>query len=186
MIRNGVRLKKSEAFRIFYEQSKLDLYVKGALPNPDLIEIRLYGELAKIPSLKNAKIPGMNFINPDVTAKLEALTTHWHKECPSIINYRTEPIFLIAYLAPRSARFDEDNGIASIKDWLEPKHKKKGRTWGIGLIEDDTYVNAYGITWQRLGIQCDFTKIIIRPFAQVKDTLKTFLAESQVCHLGNQ
>lgn len=145
---------------------------------PDFLEIEFSGPIARIPSLKNWKMPGCNFANPDVTARLMVMTDLWMAATASKkINYGKEELYCLVILAKRSRTFDEDNGFASVKDWLEPMVKAKhNRRWGIGIVDNDYHVAGQAIHSYKLGAESKTTRIIIRPFELVRKHVLTFAA----------
>lgn len=137
--------------------------------------IRIWGEAALIPSLKNSKMPGKNFINPEVTAKLIALTGLLAPYSDFIIPYEPrELVWCTVILAQRPTTFDTDNGFAAIKDWLEPTGKKgkRDRKWGIGVVDDDRWVRGVCYHCSDFGIRSNCTVIVLQPFNSVVNELK--------------
>lgn len=111
------------------------------------------GLLANIPSLKNAKIPGHNFINPDVKNKLAAITSCYLKAAKSV-EYKFpagQKVFISAIITNKS-RADHDNILSSIKDLLEPMVKnKKNRQFGLGVVQNDKLANGFILKWKDKG-----------------------------------
>jgi hypothetical protein len=138
------------------------------------IRIIFYGALAKIPSLKNSKLPGYNFHSPSTTAKLRAMTDMYDTavyERQRVIKgyhrgFHDDEIYLQVILG-KGARTDEDNAYAAVRDWLEPKHKNN-RAWGIGISDNDKFVTGEARHAERLGLNISYTIITIRPYIEVK------------------
>lgn len=149
-------------------------------------ELQICGELSNIPSLKNSKLPGKNFINGKVLGKLKALSELYERTyagTPYRLNFDNQQLWIVAILSNATKANDEDNVFAAIKDWLEPrarvlKKKKiiKDRGWGIGAIQNDRQVNGFAIKTAATGVDSDFTRIIIRPFHAARKNVLTHIA----------
>lgn len=137
------------------------------------ITINFFGELSKIPSLKNSKIPGKNFIANRTQGKLKAMTTLFsHRAKGSWPTKLTEDLYVHVVLSKKS-RVDEDNAFAAIRDWLEPPFKNN-RDWGIGLVLDDKQICGGAYHAKRINYNCDHTSITILPLIDVQEALIEF------------
>lgn len=149
-------------------------------------ELQIYGTLSNIPSLKNAKLPGKNFLNGKVLGKLKALSDLYERTyaaTPYRLNFHDQKLWVVAVLSNATKANDEDNVFAAIKDWLEPrarvlKKKKviKDRGWGIGAIVNDRQVNGFAIKTAATGVDSDYTRIIIRPWTAARKNVLTHIA----------
>ena len=162
------------------EESRLDFIAPRIYPRdtiPFAVELRLSGPIADIPSLKNSKIPGTNFLNPATLSKLKALdyawavtpNRHWFR------GFGDRKVFVGVVFRNRSRAFDTDNAFATVRDWLEPRSKKVGRgsarAWGIGLIENDSQVVGFGVKADELEIETRQTSIIVADWERFKGGL---------------
>lgn len=170
------------------ESSCLVSIVPGEL-YPRSVHIEFHGECARVPSLKNSKIPGHNFTNPDVRARLQAMDAVFKRELEAQGNpkvyFGTNHIHITAIFADRSRATNEDNLMSSIKDWLEPAWKEKGgkrksRGWGVGIIDDDIYAHGYPVVSKMLNCQVSHTTIIIRPLEDMRKALVQFVTEASL------
>lgn len=112
------------------------------------ITIRFYGAMANIPSLKNQRLPGKNFTNPDVKARIAVMDLLFKQSCSSAPNYGKSDVFVAMVCANRPRSFDLIGCMETVQDWLEPSTKKVGkkarsRGWGIGLIDNDSQVTPF-------------------------------------------
>jgi hypothetical protein len=153
-----------------------------------ILEIR--GDLAAIPSLKNSKIPGTNFINPLTLARLKALgslfTAAWFEEFATAdhklalpATFGKEELFAILICGKRPRRFDTDNAFAAIRDWCEPPAKlnrKHARGWGVGIVADDSQISGLAINETDLGCSTGRTIFILARLADVRPSLAAFVA----------
>lgn len=154
------------------------------LSRTSYLEIRIYGLLANLPSLKNGKLPGKNILQPKTRAKLIALTELW-EEGPAWkkdwAKFGKEEVFVLLVLA-QGSRVDRDGAESTIRDWLEPRDKqvgqkkKKDRGWGIGVVDDDKRITAQTLRASQLGLQQVYTRIIVQPLSQVDRPIGTFIA----------
>lgn len=151
------------------------------------VHMEIFGSLAEIPSLKNSKIPGKNFTNPKVLAKLKALDILYAAALKELsLTYHpqfSDGVVVLTLRLPDCSRVDEDNAVASVKDWSEPKAKKVGkkvirpRGWGIGLVENDRNIRGYPVFGKDIGQKLNHTIIRWRRFSEVKETVKGFFEE---------
>lgn len=149
---------------------------------PDFLQITFYGPVALIPSMKNWKIPGTNFANPEVTARLLVMTDLFMAAMNQRrIYYGKTRLWCDVCLGKRPGTFDEDNGFAAVKDWLEPMIKaKRNRRWGIGISENDRYITGLAYHSRVTGVETAETTITIRPLDLVREPLLTFLARAHI------
>jgi hypothetical protein len=132
------------------------------------IQIRITGEAARIPSMKNSKLPGKNFANPDFKARVKAMDILFRA---AVLSAKIDPwalyyggrVSVSVFNSKRSARFDPIGALETVQDWFEPASKpvgaaKKPRGWGIGLIADDNQIS--------LGIS-----VRVEEFVEVKDKI---------------
>jgi hypothetical protein len=155
----------------------------GALKN---MVIRLDGAAARIPSLKNAKLPGKNFINPDVTARLRALDALYagvigHKR-PS---FGKQLVWMTLILGARKSSYDSDNCYAAVCDWLEPHSKivgGKARGWGAGIVPNDKLICGLHIPADYLGLVGTHTTILLERLEDVRVPLGAFLETMKTSH----
>lgn len=157
---------------------------------PRMIHIEFHGELAQIPSLKNSKITGKNghsFTNPVVRAKLDAMDHLFLMEVQKAgfkrWKFGAERVQILLHVAKRNRKFDEDNAMSTVKDWLEPHTKLVGRTagnrdrgWGVGIINNDHLAHGFPVTDAMLGTERDHTEIIIRPLNDMREAIANFYA----------
>ena len=161
--------------------SHCEVYREGNdLTKPEFLQIEFHGLAARIPSLKNSKMPGHNFINNSVLAHLLAMDRLYFSALGNDpIYYGSMPVFCVVILGKRPQTFDVDNGLAAVKDWLEPRKVKGGRTvrrWGVGIVADDRYVTGFAIHSQKI-VETDYTTIIIRPWGVVNEHVTTMIAK---------
>jgi len=139
-------------------------------PKTTLTRILLSKEMAKIPSLKNAKLPGKSFLNPKVTKYLKQLTAEYYLVARNKINPYGGSVFALIILG--KSRVDADNAAATICDWLEPSTKivgqrtKRYRGWGVGLVANDSQITSLAIRAKDIGIDTKDSEIILTPMAQ--------------------
>lgn len=180
--------KKTKEQRYHEYVSKSDLAVYYICDGKDrkrwALRLEWRGPLSQIPSLKNSKAVGSNRINDSARAKLEAMDTLWFR---TTINSPVRDIFMEDYVSvilipgTRLRNTDPLAAMQSIADWLEPASKPVGikgkpRGWGIGLISDDKYVVPYAPPEGATGLERDFTEVIIRPWASVRENATNLMA----------
>lgn len=140
------------------------------------LRIVIRGLLARVPSLKNGKLPGSNFLNQVTRNKLIALTILYNKTIDRPVTFKKKEILYCCVLLPNKSRIDEDNGYASIKDWLEPSLKaEKERGWGIGVVENDKYLTGEARYAERIDVKTECCEIVVRKYSDVKEKSKAFL-----------
>ncbi len=150
---------------------------------PDGVEILIEGPAAKIPALKNSKIPGTNFTKPEHLGRIYALDALYNvaiEEAKIRPQFGDEPLYMVAVIGARSNSFDPDNCFTTLKDWLEPATKPVGknrRGWGIGLVSDDRFVSGFPVAARDLGSRNQNTFISIRLLDSVRDHVERLLRE---------
>lgn len=151
------------------------------------VKIELLGPIAHIPSLKNSKLPGKNFINAETLARIKVMDTVFKQTAAKLglhfrMSFDKEDVALIVVCAKRKVAFDTDNCLATVRDWLEPATKKVGkgrlRGWGIGLIDNDRQVKGLALYDKDLGLTLDKSIIILQRFDRTKDRLAEFVHEA--------
>ncbi len=144
-------------------------------PELDTIQILFTGSLARIPSLKNSKIPGRNFISNTTQGKLKAMTAFYELRTKNKFQFGKDVMLYLQVLLCKGSRLDEDNGFAAVKDWLEPKTmRNRFRGWGIGLTENDKFITGEARHGWRIGLELPYTIITIRRYDDVADVVKEF------------
>jgi len=144
------------------------------------VRIDITGELSRIPSLKNSKLPGRNFINPDTMQRLKALDVLYFQAVAArlgSLSFGTEEVLGLLICGKRPVRFDLDNCAAAVKDWLEPA-TKRGRGWGVGLVEDDARLNILPVRGELTGLDVRRSVLILRRWVDVKRSFATFASEA--------
>ena len=148
------------------------------------VKIEFSGPAANIPSLKNSKIPGKNFVNPSTMARIRLMDYLYEnslKKCqiPAPITFGQLPVALMLICAKRKVHFDTDNCLATVRDWLEPKTKKVGkgkqRGWGIGIVENDRQIRGFAVYDKDLGLDLKKSILIIQPYDGAKERLAEFV-----------
>lgn len=141
------------------------------------LRVEFHGELARLPSLKNSKLPGKNFINPDTLDRLQAMQVHFERSArvyPSkALHFQKEPLVALLVCSKRKTRFDLDNCAASVKDWLEP-NTKRGRGWGVGVVEDDSQLTVFPIHASQYEKQIEYSLLLVRRWADVQGDFRRF------------
>lgn len=149
-----------------------------------LLGIEFRGELANLPNLKNRKIPGKVFTNPDVEGKLLAMDQLFCAAAEGKkLSFGSQEVFILLICANRPRSFDVDSCMVTVRDWLEPNTKIVGkkvrsRGWGIGVLNDDKQARGIAIKWSDLGFpQCDFTYIEVMLWRDISTFLLEFLTK---------
>lgn len=156
---------------------------------PLRVSIALAGPAAAIPSLKNAKMPNQNFLNPKVIARLVALDVMFEravKESGAKLCFPAGPVWVTLLLGRRAVAFDADNCLAAIMDWLEPNTKSNRgnlRGWGVGLVTNDRYSSGLAVKASDLGLTTESTLIIVSRLEMVRKDLFTFIETQGACAL---
>lgn len=150
------------------------------------IVIEFRGHLARIPSMKNSKLPGKNFPSADVMARVEGMTFLYCKECEDLKirpDFGTEEVFILLLCGDRGRSFDPDNCMTTVKDWLEPsekqvgKREKRNRGWGIGLIQNDRQASGMALHAKSMGETGAHTTIMICDWSAAADAVKDLVNE---------
>ena len=145
------------------------------------IRIEFHKETARIPSLKNSKLPGRNFINPDTLDRLRAMDALFIRSTSVYprqrLTFRDQDVGGLLICSKRPTRFDLDNCVASIKDWCEPA-QKRGRGWGVGLVEDDSKLNVFAVHAAHTGRTLDHSVLILQPWHSIKDHMVGFMGKA--------
>lgn len=137
-----------------------------------VIEIR--GALAAVPSLKNSKLPGTNYINPKARAKLLALDALYFRATRNRqLSFADERVFMLGLFGGRSRSFDVDNAVTSLRDWLEPSAKSVGRRrrsrgWGVGVVANDRNIVSLGLSAADLSSDKKTTLLVLKRWRDLK------------------
>jgi hypothetical protein len=138
------------------------------------------GPVANIPSLKNAKLPGKNFLAPSVIARLKVMdacfaTALEMSGFKGLLSFGKKDVALVLVCGKRRVAFDTDNCLATVRDWLEPRTKKVGkakqRGWGIGLVENDRQIRGLAVYDKDLGIRLEKSVLVVQQFDTGKQSL---------------
>lgn len=155
---------------------------------PRFIYVEFRGKLARLPSLKNSRIPG-TFFNPDTHAKLHAMTILAQREIQRlglVLSFGDVPVSAMLICGQRNTDFDTDNCLASIKDWLEPASKEVGgkkkreRGWGIGVVPDDKQITGYALHSEQTVIAHEYSVLIVKPFDDVRESIINLVVQHQL------
>lgn len=134
------------------------------------LRIEFHGELSRIPSLKNSKLPGRNFINPDVLQRLKAMDGLFQRGAEPYrrkgLAFGDAEVLGVLVCPKRKVRFDLDNCAAAIKDWCEPPTKRL-RGWGVGLVNDDSRLNVVVVRAEHVGLDIKHSLLILRRWSDV-------------------
>lgn len=158
--------------------STMDISLKMLDDGPRYM-LSIKGTAANIPSLKNAKLPGKNFLNSSVRNQLQALT--WLFNCQlnkfgHFPRYKNTNVFMMVVLGNKSKLIDDDNCLASLRDWLEPPTKNnKDRGWGIGLVNSDRYITSIAVNHRIVRGEEGRTLIGLCPLAIYNGRLTNFV-----------
>lgn len=169
---------KKVSWREISAKSTLDVSLKSLDDGPRYL-ISIKGPAANIPSLKNGKLPGRNFINNNVKQHLQALT--WLFNC-NYNKYGHFPtfgdtnVFMMVVLGNKSKLIDDDNCLAAVRDWLEPPTKSGiDRGWGIGLVNSDRYVTGAAVSYRVVRGEEGRTLIGLCPLSLYSGRLTNFV-----------
>lgn len=149
--------------------------------NLTAVTIELHGKLAAVPSLKNSKPNGANFMSTRARDWLTSAQGFW-KAQSFLSSFGDEPLLAVIVWGKRPVRFDTDNATTTIKDWLEPatkivgKFEKRSRGWGAGLVNNDSQVEAWPVRASQLGLDTTTTTIYLRPMRLMRETVAELLA----------
>lgn len=149
----------------------------NGLGSASFVAIRLRGDAARIPSLKNRKIPGLNVPNPDTMARIAVLDALYWRSAPPALTFGKERVHLTLISGARKVRYDIDNCFTTIRDWCEPAFKRVGkgkhRGWGVGLVANDSQISGIAIEAKDLGSLTADTFVVIRRWNEVaRDVLE--------------
>jgi hypothetical protein len=193
------KLTRQERLTRIRESSEMNLtynYRDGVGEKRELmaVTIELHGKLAAIPSLKNSKPMGQNFMSKQARDYLAVVDNVFKmkqgfeitKQMPRIppMTFGTEKVFVLVVFGKRSRSFDPDNGLATVKDWLESSEKMVGqrskhrRGWGCGLVNNDSQVTAFGVHAEDLGLDTPVTTIYLRRLETMREFLVDMLARA--------
>lgn len=156
-----------------------EVFVSADVRGDELLalQVEFHGELARLPSLKNSKLPGTNFLNPDTLDRLKAMQTLFERSAlvypRQRLKFASERILGLLVCSKRKTRFDLDNCAAAVKDWLEPA-TKRGRGWGVGVIEDDSQLTIFPVHADQYGKRVDYSLLILKPWRLVDQSFRTF------------
>ena len=148
------------------------------------VKLEFMGPIAHIPSLKNSKVPGTNFINPKTRARLRIMDYVYGETRAKLglkfpLTFGKEDVSIIVVCASRKVAFDTDNCLATIRDWLEPPLKKvgkgKARGWGVGLVENDRQIKGLAVYDKDIGLKLDKSIVVVQRFDSTKDKLSEFV-----------
>ncbi len=156
---------------------------RGADGFLSLLYIELHGAIAAVPPLKNSKIPGKNFPNPDFISKLQAMDALFNNAIEDQLlggyfGFGTLPVALAFIPGARNRKFDLVNGLETVQDWLEPRTKAVGRNkygWGIGVIADDAQIVPVTLHSAQLGAPVPYTRIVVRRWSDVRREAAEFV-----------
>lgn len=184
-------LKKRPSFKERHLEciltSKLSVDIQlGVGLSPLSVIMRFSGSLAKIPSLKNSKVPGLNCPNADVTARISAMDSLWWQQVDGRqLSFGRWPIFVVLICGHRNRQFDVDNCFSTVRDWLEPATKPVGRVdargkrgargWGIGLTDNDSLITGVAVSAETLGLCTEDSIIVVRSLGEVVSGLRHYL-----------
>lgn len=151
----------------------------------EAVHIELHGTAARIPAMKNSKLPGKNFINPEFLARIKGMDVLFNhaakKQGIESLTFGHEPVICAVICGHRPRDFDALNVAETVADWLEPACKPVGRAkakrgWGIGLIENDSQITMLSTKACHLYLQCEYTRIVVRRAATIGESLAQFVA----------
>lgn len=140
MIRNGKRVPAPEHRQHILDNSSCEV----SLYDNENLEIIFTGQAAHIPALKNSKIPGTNFITPDTQNRMKAMRLLFLAAIQRkgvVLPTRSEKQIMVTIFY--NCRTDDDNAIATLKDWMQPW--SKNHTWNVGLITNDKLISGIPI-----------------------------------------
>lgn len=144
------------------------------------VVIRFQGAIARIPSMKNSKIPGLNVPNPDVMAKLAAMDVLFNRAlgARAFPKFGKQQVHVTLISGKRSRSYDVDNCFTTLKDWLEDPAKRvgkgKARKWGCGLIANDSFVTGCALKADVLGMNSEDSVVFIHRLSDVIENVKGF------------
>ena len=160
-------------------QSKVIVSTRHSGNRLSSVRIEFQGEIARIPSLKNSKIPGKNFINPDTLHRLKAMDALFWRAYSSEkrLTFGSDQVVGLLVCSKRATRFDLDNCAASVKDWLEPA-TKRARGWGVGLIDDDSQLTIFPVHAHQVGKNPSASTLILMRWEDVGDSFRCWATDT--------
>ncbi len=187
------RPTKNELLARYLMNSECSVSFFPAEGRPESVHIEFHGELARIPSLKNSKIPGKNFLNPDVEARLIAMTELFNAQIYEQgsaeyfkLKFGTNKVSALVICGKRSNSFDPDNCLSSVKDWLEPRLMRgKTRSFGVGLVDNDRFITGYSLHSWQTGLEHSHSTIILRPWESVRRDAISFIKQHYLVSAAN-
>jgi hypothetical protein len=157
---------------------------------PNTVAIHLHGWLKAVPSLKNSRPVGTNFMSVHARDFISVMDIKFRALLPrGFIPTDDSKYFLVVCFADRAHRFDPDNATTTIKDWLEPSWKivgrqnKRERGWGAGLVKDDNQIIAFGFRASDFGFKGECTTIFLSRVEEENDARLTQLEQLISCAL---
>lgn len=145
-----------------------ECFVYPHIENGELkkLYIELRGVASHVPALKNNRNPRFPGIDPKVLSRIKAMD-QLYKQVIGKSEYRfNSEVFALIGFGHRGGRsFDLDNSLTTVKDWLEPAEKivgvksKTKRGWGVGVVENDSQIRAWGYLLTDIGITDQITII---------------------------
>lgn len=146
--------------------------------NPEWIHIRFKGPLANVPAIKNQRFKGTNILRHEIRAHLEVMSEVFKASVDGEIpKYSAKTmVFCFLHLAYRAHAYDDDNCVSTVKDWLEPRYiRQKDRKWGVGIVKNDMYVNAFSLKKGRDDPDSHITDIYLMPAERIADIRSLFI-----------
>ena len=148
------------------------------------VKLELMGPIAHIPSLKNSKVPGANFINPETMARIKVMDYVYKQTAAKLgitfpLTFGREDVSIVVVCAKRKVAFDTDNCLATVRDWLEPASKMVGkgraRGWGVGLVDNDRQIKGLALYDKDIGLKLDKSIVVVQRFDSTRDRLSEFV-----------
>lgn len=149
------------------------------------LDIRFFGPLSRIPSLKNSKAPGCNFMANDVRQRL-GLMDRGYFQTGMQFTFGSAPVAMILVCGHRPNAFDKDNCVNTVQDWLEPrikvvgKRKKRDRGWGVGVVDNDKQITSFAFYDHQLNQRLDHTSVTVLRWDLIQDSILQFAASSLI------
>jgi len=188
MIKLGQKKKLTPKEKMESIVKESNLKIAGA---PWGVAMEFSGKASAIPSMKNSKLPGKNFANPEFLSRVKAMDKLWN----DIVQRWPEDrkphfpkelkVHLLIINARRSRSFDPIGCLETVQDWLEPStkligRKQKGnqRRWGIGLIDDDSQVVGMSVRHNEhhlFSLNPETTYIFLELYSRVSDSHSDFI-----------
>ena len=107
---------------------------------------------------------------------------------PALPTFGKEEVIAILICAKRKVRFDTDNCLSTIRDWMEPRLKKGGRGkprgWGVGLVENDSQIKGFVFQDKDLGFSLDTSLLIVQRWDLCSEKVSRFVKEITYDLLG--